>query len=117
MEPHVPGPYSIVDLPSYAEVEREESFALAGLDLHNPSIDKAAVEEAVMELLSLCGARARPLRWFADVRLASAHIYPNEALRAYWPLSAANDALEAAWRAGTSEFGWFRSRWKRSLHS
>jgi hypothetical protein len=69
--------------------------------------------------LTLCGVRARPLRWFADVRLACKHIFPYEAVRAYWPLGAADGALslDAAWRAGTSGFGWFRSPWSSSLHS
>jgi hypothetical protein len=108
-----------VRFPVYADVERMEREAFASLDFRNPRIDKAAVEEAVTECLALCGAPERRFRWFADVRLSRKHVFPYEVLRAYWPLGAADAVplLDAAWRAGTSGFGWFRSPWSSSLHS
>ena len=109
----------IVPFPIYADVERMERKVFASLDFRNPRIDKAAVEDAVAECLASCGAPARRLRWFADVRLACAYIYPREAFPAYWPLGAADDVrpLDSAWRAGTSGFGWFHPRWSNSPHS
>ena len=70
-----------------------------------------------MAATALCGARARPLRWFADVRLARKHVHAWEFVRAYWPLGAADDAppLDAAWRAGITGLGWTSSRWSTSL--
>jgi hypothetical protein len=83
---------------SAATVLRERVWPNAR-ELSNPRIDKAAVEEALNECLSLLGAPQRPLRWFPDAETARPALRPYEFCKAYWPLWHAVAGLDEAWRA------------------